>query len=56
MVRFKPRVTILQHPLSLQNVVKRLQFLFRHVFIGLVVDRVTRFKYEGLDVFALHLC
>ena len=26
------------------------------VVIGLVVDGVTRFKYEGLDVFALHLC
>ena len=56
MVRLKPHGTILQNPLILQNVVERLQFLVRPVVIGLVVDGVTRFKYEGLDVFALHFC
>ena len=52
----KPRITILQHPLSIGNVVYMLHFLVRPVVIGLVIDGVTRFKYEGLDVFALRLC
>ena len=26
------------------------------IVIGMVVDGVTRFKYEGLDVFDFHLC
>ena len=56
MVRLKPRGTIIQHPLSLQNIVESLQFLVRHVVIGMVVDGVTRFNYEGLDVFYLHSC
>ena len=55
-VRLKPRGTILQHPLSLQKIVERLQFWVRPVVIGLVVVGVTRFKYKGLNVFALHLC
>ena len=55
MVRLKPSGTILQHPLSLRNIVERLQFLVRTVFIGLVVDGVTHFNYEDLDVFDLHL-
>ena len=55
-VRLEPRVTILQHPLSLRNILGSLQFQFRTVVIGLVVDGVTRFKYEGLDVFHFHLC
>ena len=50
MVSLKPCGTILQHPLILQNVVESLQFLVRPVVIGLVVDGVTCFKYEGLDV------
>ena len=37
-VRFKPRGTILQHPLSLQHFVESLQFLIRAVDIGMVVD------------------
>ena len=56
MVRLKPRGTILQHALSLRNIVESLQFLVRPVLIGLVVDGVTRFKYEGLDVFVVHMC
>ena len=34
MVRLKPSGAILQHPLSLQNIVEILQFLDRPVFIG----------------------
>ena len=56
MVSLKPRGTILQHPLSLRNIVESLQFRVRPVVIGLVVDGVTCLKYEGLDVFALCLC
>ena len=51
MVRLKPRGTILQHPLILWSVVESLQFCVMPVVIGMVVDGVTRFKYEGLDVF-----
>ena len=56
MVRLKPRGTIIQHPISFRNIVESLQFRVRPVVIGLVVDGVTRFMYEGLDVFHLHLC
>ena len=48
-VRLEPRGTILHHPLSLRAIVESLQCRFRPVVIGLVVDRVTRFKYEGQD-------
>ena len=56
MVRLKTCVTILYHPLSFRNIVESLQFWARLVVIGLVVDGVTRFKYEGLDIFAFRLC
>ena len=56
MVKLKPSVTILQHPLILRKIVDSLPFRVRPVVIRLVVDGVTRFKYEWLDVFALHLC
>ena len=56
MVRLKPRGTILQHPFGLQSIEESLQFRVRPVLIGLVVDGVTRFRYEGLDVFNLRLC
>ena len=55
-MRLKPRGTILRHPLSLRAIVESLQCQVRPVVIGLVVDGFTRFKYECLDVFALHLC
>ena len=55
-VRLEPRGTILHHPLSLREIVESLQCLVRPVVIRMVVDRVTRFKYEGLDVFVLHMC
>ena len=56
MVRLKPRGTTLQYPLIVQNVVEILQFLVMPVVIGLVIDGFARFKYEGLDAFALYLC
>ena len=56
MVRLEPRGTIIHHTLSLREIVESLQCRVRPVVIGLVFDRVTRFKYEGLDVFALHMC
>ena len=56
MVRLKPRGTIIQHPLILRNILESLQFSVRPVVIGLVIVGVTHFKYEGMDVFALHLC
>ena len=56
MVRLEPRGNILQHLLSLRAIVESLQCRVRPVVIGLVFDRVTRFKYEGLDVFSLHMC
>ena len=55
-VRLEPRGTILQHPLSLRNILERLQFLVRPVVIWLVFDGVTCFKYEVLDIFYFHLC
>ena len=55
-VRLDPRGTILHHPLSLRAIVESLQCRVRPVVIGLVVDRVTRLKNEGLDVFVLHMC
>ena len=55
-VRLKPRGTIIQHLLSLRKIVESLQFRVRPVVIGLVVDGVTQFKDEWLDIFALHLC
>ena len=55
-VRLKPCGTILQHPLSLQNIVESLQFWVRPVVVGLVADGVTWFKYEVLDILSLHLC
>ena len=54
-VRLKPLGTIIQHPLSLINVVESLQFWVRPIVAGLVVDWVTLFKDEGMDVFSLHL-
>ena len=56
LVMLKPCGIILRHPLSLQNVIESLNFGVRPVFIGLVVDGVTIFKYEGMDVFSLNLC
>ena len=55
-MRLKPLGEIIQYTLILRNIVESLQFLVRPVFIGLVVDGVTRFKYEWLDVFDLYLC
>ena len=55
-VRLEPRGNILHHPLSLRAIVESLQCRVRPVVIGLVVDRVTHFKYEGLDVFVLNMC
>ena len=55
-VRLEPCGTILHNPISLRAIVESLQCRVRPVVIGLVVDRVTHFKYEGLDVFALHIC
>ena len=49
-VMLKPRVNILQNPLRLQSVVESLQFCVRPVVIGMIIDKVTRFKYEGMDV------
>ena len=54
--RLEPCDTILHHPLSLLDIVESLQCQVRPVFIGMVVDIVTRFKYEGLYVFAFHMC
>ena len=51
MVRLKPPGIILQHPLILWSVVDSLQFCIIPVVVGIVVDLVTHFKYEGLDFF-----
>ena len=55
-VRLEPRGTILHHTLRLRAIVESLQCQVRPVVIGLVVDRVTHFKYEGMDVFVLRMC
>ena len=49
--------TAIQNPLSLRICCgEAYVFSWARFVIGPVVDGVTQFKYEGMDIFALHLC
>ena len=48
--------TILHHPLILFAIVDSLHYRVRPIAVGLVVDRVARFKYEEMDFLALRIC
>ena len=50
-MRLKPHGTIIQNSLRLRNFVERLLFWVIPIVIGMIVDEVTRFNYEWMDVF-----